>query len=69
MNPLYQMMNGATGTKPNVQGLLKQFNQLRQTFSGDPRQQVQQLLNSGKVSQEQYNQAVQTAQALQQILK
>lgn len=63
MNPLFQMMGG-NNTPPIVQ----QFLQFKQTFKGDPQQQIQQLLNSGKVSQEQYNQAVQQAKALQQML-
>lgn len=63
-NPLYQMMNQQTGNN----GLLQRFQQFRQMFQGDPRQQVQQLLNSGKVSQSQYNQAVQMAQQMQKML-
>lgn len=65
MNPLFQQMNNANG----MQGLVKQFQQFKQSFTGNPQQQVQQLLNSGKVSQEQYNRAVQMAQQLQQMLK
>jgi len=49
--------------------LIQRFQQFKQTFTGNPQQQVQQLLNSGKVSQEQYNQAVKMAQQLQQLLK
>lgn len=60
MNPLYQQMNSNQ--------LLTKFQQFKQNFSGNPQEQVQQLLNSGKVSQEQYNQAVQMAQRLQQFL-
>lgn len=60
-NPLYQQYG-----MPNV---LQRFQQFKQTFNGDPRQQVQQLLNSGKVSQQQYNQAVQMAQQFQAMLK
>ena len=48
----------------NYQNFIKQFNQFRQVFNGDPRQQVQQLLNSGRVSQDQYNAAVQKANEL-----
>lgn len=62
MNPLYQMMGG------NMPPIVQQFMQFKQTFRGDPQQQIQQLLNSGKVTQEQYNQAVQQAKALQQML-
>ena len=63
-NPLFQMF----GQQGPMNGLLQKFQQFQQTFRGDPRQQVQQLLNSGKVSQQQYNQAVQLAQQLQRML-
>ena len=68
MNPLYQqqMTNGGIG---NMQNIIKQFQQFKQSFNGDPQQQIQQLLNSGKVSQAQYNKAVQMAQMFQQFLK
>jgi hypothetical protein len=48
--------------------ILQRFQQFRQMFQGDPRAQVQQLLNSGRVSQEQYNQAVQMAQQMQRMM-
>ena len=63
-NPLYQMM----GQQMPQNGLLQRFQQFQQMFKGDPRQQVQQLLNSGKVTQSQYNQAVQMAQQLRGML-
>ena len=63
-NPLYQMM----GQQMPQNGLLQRFQQFQQMFRGDPRQQVQQLLNSGKVSQAQYNQAVQMANQLRGML-
>jgi len=52
--------------QPNI---IQQFNQFRQTFQGNPRQQVQQLLNSGRVSQEQYNRAVQMANQMMKMFK
>ena len=48
--------------------IMQRFQQFRQMFKGDPRQQIQQMMNSGKVSQAQYNQAVQMAQQLQRML-
>lgn len=57
-NPLYQMMG-----QNSQNGFLAQFNEFKKNFSGDPQQQIQNLLNSGKVSQQQYNAAVQKAQA------
>lgn len=53
----------------NMQNLINRFQQFRQSFSGNPQQQVQQLLNSGRVSQSQYNQAVQMANQLQKLIK
>ena len=52
----------------NMQQLIQQFNQFRQSFQGDPRQQVQQLLNSGRISQQAYNNAYQQAQQLQKMM-
>ena len=63
-NPLFNQYN----TNP-YSSMIQQFNQFKQNFTGNPREQVQQLLNSGKISQTQYNQAVQMANALKQILK
>ena len=48
--------------------LLQRFQQFQQMFKGDPRQQIQQLMNSGRVSQNQYNQAVQMAQQFQKMM-
>jgi len=69
MNPLYQMFGGMMQNGFGKFGnLIQQFQQFRNSFRGDPKQQVQQLLNSGKVSQEQYNQAVQMANQLQKMM-
>lgn len=57
MNKLFQSLN-------NVKSLLAKFNQFKQQFTGDPRQKVQELLNSGQMSQEQYNELRQMAHDL-----
>jgi hypothetical protein len=62
MNPLYEQMNGQQN------GIIQRFMQFKQNFKGDPRQQVQEMLNSGRITQEQYNAAVQKAQMLQKML-
>jgi len=64
-NPLYQQIGNPQMGNGNI---LQRFQQFRQMFQGDPRAQVQQLLNSGKVSQSQYNQAVQIAQQMQRMM-
>lgn len=65
MNPLFQMLNRPNN---NMLQLMQQFQQFRQNFKGNPQQQIQQMLQSGRISQSQYNSAVQTAQQLQQLL-
>ena len=68
-NPLYGMMNGGMPNgMPGMGNIIQRFQQFRQTFQGDPRQQIQQLMNSGKVSQQQYDQAYQIAQQLQKLM-
>lgn len=46
---------------------MKSLNELKSQIS-DPNQAIQQMLSSGRISQAQYNQAVQLAQQLQQML-
>lgn len=48
--------------------MIQQFLRFKQNFRGDARAQIQQLMNSGQISQSQYDQAVQMAQQLQQML-
>jgi vancomycin permeability regulator SanA len=64
-NPLFGMMGG---NQPQMSGLMQRFQQFKQAFTGDPKQRVQDLLNSGRISQQQYNQAVQMAQQLQRMM-
>ena len=65
-NPLFQMMGG--GMPNGMQNIMQRFQQFKQSFQGNPQQQIQQMLNSGKISQQQYNNAVQMAQQLQRML-
>jgi vancomycin permeability regulator SanA len=51
----------------NQQNIMQRFVEFRKNFKGNPQEQVQQLLNSGKVSQAQYNQAVQMANNLRKM--
>ena len=66
-NQLFNMLGGQQNMNP-MTNLVNQLNQFRQSFSGDPRQQVQQLLNSGRMSQNQYNQLSQMATQIQNML-
>ena len=62
-NPIYNLFN----RKPQ-NNMLAQFQQFKNSFKGDPKQQVQELLNSGKMSQEQFNRLSQMAKEMQSLL-
>lgn len=55
-NPLYNQLGG-TASNPMLQRLME----FKRTINGNPQQMVQNMLNSGKVSQAQMNQYVQQA--------
>ena len=63
MNKLYEEI------KPQnpYQNFMQQFEQFKKTISGNPKEQVQQLLNSGKITQQQYNAAVQQANMIKSL--
>lgn len=68
-NPLYNILGGGSVPTNNMANMLQRFNQFRSTFSGDPKQAVQNLLNSGQMSQQQFNQLQQMATQFQKMLK
>lgn len=61
MNPLYQQFGF------NQNDFLGQLNALK-AKGGNPQQMIQDLLNSGRVTQAQYNSAMQRAEQIMQIL-
>ena len=50
-------------------GMMQQFQQFKNTFSGNPQQVVNQLLNSGKINNAQLQQAMQMAKQFQHFVK
>lgn len=63
MTPLYNMMN----QNNPYNNFMKQFNEFKKTVNGNPQEQIQQLLNSGKISQSQYNAAVKKANMIKNM--
>ncbi len=59
MNPLFNQMN--------QNQLFRSVEQLKNQLGGDPNQHIQKMLNSGRITQDQYNQAVQRAQELKKM--
>lgn len=65
-NPIFNALGG------NVQGnnILAQFQRFVQQMQGkDPREEINKLLQSGAISQQQLNQAQQMAQQMQSFFK
>ena len=69
-NPLFQAMGGGNMPGPlgQFQRMMQQFQQFRQSFQGDPKAEVEKLVQSGKISQQQLNQLQQMAQQFKNLL-
>lgn len=71
-NPIYNAFRNQPSSMPspfgNITNMIKQFNQFRSGFQGDPQSMVQQLINSGKMSQEQFEQLSNVAKQFQGML-
>lgn len=50
------------------QQMMNQFQQFKQSFQGDPKAEVEKLLQSGKMSQQQLNQLQQMAKMFQNLM-
>ena len=64
-NPIFQQMGGNVPANP----MLQQFLNFKKNFNGNPQQIVQNMLNSGKITQAQVNQCAQKANQLYEQLK
>ena len=69
-NPFCKAMGGGQmpGPMGQFQRLMQQFNQFRATFQGDPKAEVEKLLQSGKMSQQQLNQLQAMAKQFESFL-
>lgn len=72
-NPLFQALGGGRmpvmpGPMDNMMNMVRQFKQFRQSFQGDPKAEVQKLLQSGKMTQAQLNQLQGMARQFQAII-
>lgn len=71
-NPLFNVLSGGMPVMPGPMGqfsqMMQQFQQFKANFQGDPKQEVQKLLQSGRMSQDQLNQLQAMAQQFQQFL-
>ena len=70
MNPLFNALGGGQipGPMGQFQNMIQQFRQFQQSFKGDPKAEVEKLVQSGKIAQQQLNQLQQVASQFQQLL-
>ena len=64
-NPLYNSMR--IQNNPFMQ-IMQEAQKLKNTFKGNPREEVQRLLNSGELSQADFNRYSQIAQQVVQMM-
>lgn len=62
-------MNPYSNIFGNIPNLLSSFNQFKATFQGDPRQKVQELLNSGQMTPQQFEELQSYARMFENLLK
>ena len=68
-NPLFNTLGGGMLQGNGPMQMIQQFMQFKQNFKGDPKEEVQKMLRSGKISQQQLNQVQQMAGQFQHMLK
>lgn len=66
-NPIFNALGGGAPMS-NFGVMMQSFNQFASAFKGDPRQKVQELLNSGRMSQDQFNQLQNMARQFQSMM-
>lgn len=73
-NPLFNALSGGKassmpGPMDQFGQMMQQFQQFKANFQGDPKQEVQKLLQSGRMSQDQLNQLQAMALALAAMVR
>lgn len=68
-NPLFNALGGGIPQGNGPMQMIQQFMQFKQNFKGDPKAEVEKMLQSGKISQQQLNQVQQMAGQFQHMLK
>lgn len=66
-NPLFNALGGNNMPNPFSE-IIRQAEEMQKTFQGNPREEVQKLLNSGAMSQSQFNALSQQARQIMQFM-
>ena len=68
-NPLFNALGGGMTQGNGPMQMMQQFMQFKQNYKGNPKAEVEKMLQSGKISQQQLNQVQQMAGQFQHMLK
>jgi len=70
-NPFMAALGGGQmpGPMGNFVQMVQQFNQFRANFKGDPKAEVEKLMQSGRLNQQQLNQLQQMAKQFQSLMQ
>lgn len=70
-NPFMAALGGGQmpGPMGNFAQMMQQFQQFKTNFKGDPKTEVEKLLQSGKLTQNQLNQLQQMAKQFQSLMQ
>ncbi len=70
-NPFMAVLGGGQmpGPMGNFAQMVQQFNQFKANFKGDPKAEVEKLLQSGKLNQQHLNQLQQMAKQFQSLME
>ena len=66
-NPIFNVL-GNNAPANSFQGMLKAFKQFKAEFQGDPKKEVERLLQSGRINQQQLNQLQELAMQFKQLI-
>ena len=73
-NPLFNALGGGRapqmpGQMGQFQRMIQQFQQFKANFNGDPKAEVEKMMQSGKLTQQQLNQLQAVARQFQGLLQ
>ncbi len=70
-NPFFGALGGGQmpGPMGNFAQMMQQFQQFKENFKGDPKAEVEKLLQSGRLNQQQLNQLQQMAKQFQSLMQ
>lgn len=57
------------GMQNNISQIVNDFNNFKNNFKGDPKAEVEKMMRSGQLSQEQFNQYAQMASELSKYIR